>query len=192
MKLVNRPWKFPRGEMDWETFGPWFLTTLRDQFRFSDIQDEGQESLAGRSVALPTLMTHIGDTGRASSQRLLPMVNSSNKLSTQSAQPLTAADVGSTATITVASHSVQFGFGTVSYNSGSITGLAFSTLYYVYASDPTYAGGAVTYLATTNANTVTGNDGNYYLGSITTPADGGGGTSGGWGGGGGGGGFQIP
>ena len=129
---------------------------------------------------------------RASDQRLLPLVNSSNKLSTQSAQPLLAFDNGTNITISISAHSVQFGFGTVDYNSGSITGLSYSTTYYVYADDPDYEGGAVTYLATTNANIVTGGNGRYYVGRVETPAAAGGGTSGNWGGGGGGGGFPLP
>lgn len=129
---------------------------------------------------------------RASDQRLLPLVSASNKLSTQSAQPLTASDAGGSTTISVASHSVQFGFGVVTYNSGSITGLLHATAYFVYADDPSYEGGAVTYLATTNANLVTGGNGRYYVGKITTPGGGGGPTGGGWGGGGGGGGFPLP
>lgn len=133
-----------------------------------------------------------GTKARASDQRILPLVSSGNKLSTQSAQPLTATESAGVATISVAAHSVQFGFGTVAYNSGSITGLSTSTIYYVYADDPSYEGGAVTYLATTNANTVTAGNGRYYLGKITTPAGGGGGTSGGFGGGGGGGGTPLP
>lgn len=129
---------------------------------------------------------------RASDQRLIPLVNSSNKLSTQSAQPVTAEDAGSDATIEVDAHSVQFGFGTVAYNAGSISGLNYSTLYYVYVDDPEYAGGAVTYLATTNANLVTAGNGRYYVGKVTTPAAAAPPTGGGWGGGGGGGGSQIP
>jgi hypothetical protein len=129
---------------------------------------------------------------RASDQRLLPLVSASNKLSTQSVQPLTAADVGSTATVSIASHSVQFGFGTVAYGAGEISGLSFSTVYYIYADDPDYEGGAVTYVATTNANLVTAGNGRYYVGKVTTPANGAGSTGGGWGGGGGGGGSQIP
>lgn len=129
---------------------------------------------------------------RASDQRLLPLVNASNKLSTQSVQPLTASDAGSNATIAVASHSVQFGFGPVTYNSGSITGLAYSTTYFVYADDPDYEGGAVTYLATTNANLITAGNGRYYVGKVTTPAAAGPPVGGGWGGGGGGGGFPLP
>lgn len=171
-RIVDQPLRIPRGPVDGDTLQNTLSTFRKDILRH--------------------LFTYIGDSGRARSQKLLPMVSASNKLSTQSAQPLTATDAGSDATINIASHSVQFGFGTVAYNSGSITGLSFSTVYYVYVNDPTYTGGAVTYLATTNANTVTSNDGYYYVGKVTTPANGAGDQSGGWGGGGGGSGSQIP
>lgn len=171
-RIVDQPIRIARGPVDGESLELAINTLRKDVLRH--------------------LFTYIGDAGRARSQKLLPMVNASNKLSTQTTQPITAADVGSTATVSVASHSVQFGFGTVAYNSGDVTGLSFSTVYYIYCDDPTYAGGAVTYLATTNANNVTANDGRYYVGKVTTPADGGGGSSGGYGGGGGGGGNPIP
>lgn len=184
MKLAAQPYR---------NAPPWFLQWIKDQARFSDIQDPEQLSLAGRTVTIPTLFTYIGDTGQAVSQRLLNVVAAGNKNSTQSAQPLTGVDTGAgTARIDIASHNVQYGFGTVAYNSGSITGLANSTLYYVYADDPTYAGGAVTYAATTTATNATANSGRYYLGRVTTPAGGAGNTGGGYGGGGGGGGDPIP
>jgi len=122
----------------------------------------------------------------------LPTVNAFNNSSIQSAAPLTAADVGSDATVTVAAHNIVYDNGTVAYNSGTVTGLAFSTLYYIYADDPTKAGGAVTYIATITATDTTGNTGRYYVGQITTPADTGGPTAGGGGGGGGGGGNPLP
>lgn len=171
-RIVDQPIRIARGPVDGESLELAINTLRKDVLRH--------------------LFTYIGDAGRARSQKLLPLLNAGGKLSTQSAQPLTATDAGSDATISIASHSVQFGFGTVAYSSGSITGLSFSTLYYVYADDPTYAGGAVTYLATTNANNVTGNDGRYYVGKVTTPSNGAGDTGGGWGGGGGGGGNPIP
>lgn len=193
MKLVGKPWRFARGPMTWESFGPWFASALKDAFRFSDIQDPEQLPLAGRTVTIPTLMTYIGNTGQAVSQRLLNVVAAGNKSSTQSVQPLTGVDVGAgVARVDIASHNVQYDFGLVAYNSGSITGLANSTEYFVYSDDPSYAGGAVTYLATTNPNIVTANSGRYYLGKVTTPAGGGGNTGGGGGGGAGGGGTLIP
>lgn len=113
-----------------------------------------------------------------------------NPLNTQAAytgaNPLSAITGGSAnhATINIAANTQQFGPGQVNYNSGSITPLLDSTLYYIYTDDPTFAGGAVIYHATTNQADLTASDGRVYLGKITTPAFGGGGTSGSGGGGG--------
>ncbi len=108
--------------------------------------------------------------------------------SSQSVSTLSAADVGSDTTITIAAHDIFYDSITLSYNSGTITGLAFSTKYHVYVIDPDKTGGAVTYLSSTTLADMTKSTDRYFVGAITTPSDGGGGTSGG--GGGGGGGFQ--
>jgi hypothetical protein len=170
--ILRIPQKIPENQREWEQFTRQLNQLIE--------QDAPQHYSIDATMA------------RASDQRLLPLVNSSNKLSTQSVQPVTASDAGANATIAIAAHSVQFGFGPVSYGSGSVTGLAYSTLYYVYVDDPDYEGGAVTYLATTNALLVTAGNGRYYVGKVTTPAAAGPPTGGGWGGGGGGGGSQIP
>lgn len=94
--------------------------------------------------------------------------------------PLTATDAGATATISVAAFTAHAGTNmSISYSSGSITGLNFNTTYYVYADDPNFLGGAVTYVATTNKTVIGDSDGRIYVGYITTPSDGGGGTGGG-------------
>ena len=113
----------------------------------------------------------------------LNTVTAFNKGSAQSALPLTAADVGSDATITIASHNVLYDGNTVAYNSGSITGLSFATVYYVYVDDAAKAGGAVTYLSSTTATDMVGSTARYYVGEVTTPANGAGDTTGGGGGG---------
>jgi len=115
-----------------------------------------------------------------------------NKSSVQSTTTLTATDAGSDVTITIAAHNVVYDNGSVAYNSGSINGLAFLTKYYVYTDDPTKAGGAVTYLASLVSTDMVTNSGRYYLGSITTGADGAGPESGGFGGGGGTGDTELP
>ena len=84
---------------------------------------------------------------------------------------------GTTKTILVAASTINWGSNAVNYNSGSVTPALYST-YYVYADDPTFAGGAVTYQSTTNQLVVYQNDGRVSFGSITT-ASGGGGTGGG-------------
>ena len=117
---------------------------------------------------------------------------------------LSAADVGTDATITIANHTrvypVQGSIDVpdVSITGGTITGRAFSTRYYIYYDDTTLAVTAPTFLSTTTSATaqVGAAAGRHFVGYIDTPADGGGGTSGQGGGppggGGGGGGGAIP
>jgi hypothetical protein len=96
--------------------------------------------------------------------------------------PLTQS--GATATINVAATTWQFGDGQVSYNAGSVTPPGTGT-YYVYADDPTYSGGAVTYQASALTYDTVAAPGRVYFGVITTVGGGGGtGTGGGTGGGG--------
>ncbi|MFS1523795.1 hypothetical protein ACL7TT_06715, partial [Microbulbifer sp. 2304DJ12-6] len=115
------------------------------------------------------------DVVEVQDQRNLPLIQSAiASLPTSSA--LSAADVGSTARITVAAHTLQFGFGTISYNSGSISGLSFSRKYYVYCDDPELNGGTVTYQATTSFTRLAANTWRRSVGTIRTPANGGGGT----------------
>jgi hypothetical protein len=90
---------------------------------------------------------------------------------------------GATTTILVASSTAQFADGQVSYNSGSVNPGSLGT-WYVYADDPTFAGGAVTYVATATPSTTVANNGRVYFGKITTTGGGsvtgtGGGTGGG-------------
>jgi hypothetical protein len=93
--------------------------------------------------------------------------------------PLTQS--GTTTTINVGAFTMQWGFGTVSYSSGSINPGAYGT-YYVYADDPHYQGGAATYVTSLTPLTVYQSENRIYIGTITTVA-GGGGTGGGGGGG---------
>lgn len=96
------------------------------------------------------------------------------------ASPLTATDAGSDATISIASHTRAYSDGTsVSVNSGSVTGLAYSTTYYIYYDDSSFAGGAVTYLSTTDQATATQTGARHLVGGITTPAAAAGDTNGG-------------
>lgn len=121
-------------------------------------------------VPVETLLQYIGDTGRATDQRLLPVVNFGNVSSVQSIYPLASSSGSSTADITVSAHTLHTDFGNIAYNSGSILGLSLNTSYYVYTDDPNYAGGAVTYVATTSRPNVAANSGRYLVGVITTPS----------------------
>lgn len=116
-------------------------------------------------------------------QRALPPVNVARGVVSVSENPLSAIDAGSSARIDNAQHDKHFGFGTFTYNSGSITSLNFSTKYFVYTDDPNLEGGAVTYFATTTKTEVTDSNSRIYIGEVTTPADGGSSSSGAGGGG---------
>lgn len=93
---------------------------------------------------------------------------------------LTAADVGTDCTITIAAHTRVYpvqgaiDVADVAILAGSVTGLAFSTAYYVYYDDTSLASTAPTFLATTTAATaqVGAAAGRHLVGVVTTPADG--------------------
>jgi len=88
---------------------------------------------------------------------------------------------GTSTTINIGSSTAQFGFGQVTYNSGSVNPGAYGT-FHIYADDPSYTGGAVTYQFTSNYWDANAGEGRIYFGAVTT-ASGGGGTGGGGGGG---------
>lgn len=97
---------------------------------------------------------------------------------------LSATDAGADATITIAAHTRVYGDGTtLAVAGGALTGLAYTTTYWIYYDDPTTADMTPTYIATTNAPTSQPNyvTGRHFVAKVTTPASGGGGTSGGGG-----------
>lgn len=99
---------------------------------------------------------------------------------------LSAEDAGTTATINVAAHTriypVQGSIDVpdVVITAGAITGLAYSTVYYVFYDDTTLVAVAPTFQATTNiaAAQVGYAAGRHFVGKVTTPAAGGATTSG--------------
>jgi hypothetical protein len=162
--------KLPTNQRDWEEF----LRDLNSVIRLNGDQAvlSALTTISERTgTDLATLASYLTDEGRAEDQRFLPMVSAGNVLSLQNVGPVTQQSTAVTAQIDIAAHTVAYGFGTLTYNAGSITGLAPNTNYYVYADDQDYEGGAVTYLATANPLTVTGDNGRYFVGAIrTTPA----------------------
>jgi len=92
--------------------------------------------------------------------------------------PLTAIDAGTSATIDISAFTMRVAMETlgghdISINSGTIVGLSYGTTYHVYYDDPSYLGGAVTYLANTAQAIALDATGRFYVGSILTPvADG--------------------
>jgi hypothetical protein len=117
----------------------------------------------------------VKSTTRAD-QKSIPQVLSGGLGSQVNVVPISATDAGSTARISVASHTRYYGGFNVGLNSGLISGLNFNTPYYVYYDDASYSGGSVSYFATTNKYTAASGIGRVYVGKITTPSNGGAGT----------------
>lgn len=86
--------------------------------------------------------------------------------------PLTAHDAGTTATINIASFTMRCAGVDISENSGSITGLSYNTLYYIYFDDQYFQGGGVSYNSTTTKETALNGQGRFFVGSIQTPRSG--------------------
>lgn len=138
--------------------------------RFLTVLEEALDDIEGQ---VADILSSFRETGRINSY-------------TDPTNVLSAADVGATATVTIAAHDRIYPVqGTVDVDdvavlAGSITGLAFSTEYHVYYDDTTLSDTTPSFQATTNRATaqVGFAPGRHFVGSITTPADGGGGTTG--------------
>lgn len=137
------------------------------------------------NAAAAQTTANTGVTNAATAQSTADTVKRDDSISSSWTAPgtiLSATDAGSDATITVAAHTRGYSdTSNVSVSTGSLTGLAYSTLYYVYYDQTSKAGGSVTFHAVTNANTAMAGRaaGRHFCGSITTPAAAGAPTSGG-------------
>lgn len=139
--------------------------------------------------AVGNYSTEVTAASAAYNARLEGAYQSSNPLVTGASayrtpiNPLSSSDAGSTSTVAIAAHTLKASSGAgaanvvASYNSGSVTGLSFATGYHIFAYDPTLAGGAVTYVASTSAETYVTNRDYIWIGYIVTVNDGGGGGS---------------
>lgn len=88
---------------------------------------------------------------------------------------ISATDAGANATITISAHTRHYpqpdgSTVDVSVNGGSVTGLAYSTTYFIYYDDPTRSGGVVTYQASTSDATAAQIGDRHTVGAIVTPA----------------------
>ena len=93
--------------------------------------------------------------------------------------PLSSNDAGTSATIVVSNHNRLYpNSGPVAVTGGSLTGLAYSTVYWIYYDDPNRVGGAVVYSATTSETVASQRGDRHLVGKITTPVASGSSTTG--------------
>ncbi|WP_444926791.1 hypothetical protein ACJJI4_01340 [Microbulbifer sp. TRSA002] len=159
-----------------------YFTPTEKMLIIGEIYLSGNEVIAGGGIyqnprpliGFAQYMSGLNENGQIADQRSLQQNIGSIASLPTSNTVLSASDDGSTAKITIAAYSVQYAGFTVSYNSGSITGLSFSTTYYVYVDDLDYAGGGVTYYVTQQVWQLSAAPGRRAVGTIKTPANGGG------------------
>ncbi|HEX2093313.1 MAG TPA: hypothetical protein VHG28_12975 [Longimicrobiaceae bacterium] len=122
---------------------------------------------------------------RIASHRATYPVMAYDRSASRQSNPISATtDYYGYSTISIAAHTTYFPWGNIAYNGGTISGVYGQSTYYVYTRDPNFAGGAVTYYATTDPATLSNDPNNYYVGYVVTPAAGQPPSSGGGGGGG--------
>jgi hypothetical protein len=177
------PPPLPPGQPQWGSFQVWWQQVLAQLKSELGALETAVAALTAASAAQAA--ADAAEADAATAQSAADTVNRNDSISTSWTSPgtiLSAVDAGSNATITIANHTRKYtDTSSKAVTGGSVTGLAYSTTYTVYYDQPTRAGGAVAYHATTDPNTGLANAaaGRHYCGKITTPAAGGGGTSGG-------------
>ncbi|MCK5576074.1 MAG: hypothetical protein KAI28_09675, partial [Sphingomonadales bacterium] len=139
--------------------------------KFNLLDNVGDAIMLGVGHTLGGRTQHYNNLGRLDTVHGMPANTIAGPSSAVNVAPISAADAGSTATITIGAHTRQFDSGAVSYNAGSILGRSFSTTYYIYCDDATLAGGAVTYVATTDILDIAKVAARVYVGRVYTPAN---------------------
>lgn len=94
--------------------------------------------------------------------------NNALNASAASTSSTTLSNDGISTAITIAASSQQFGPGTVAYNSGSIDPGGFGVSSYIFADDPTFAGGAVAYSFSATPPNQAASDSRVIFGKINT------------------------
>lgn len=167
--------------------------TMEGQRRIQRMMEEIEGAVNGLTDALATIvdlndlittqgtdLTALADAAQAAADNANAAAASlAGQTSLQSSYPsgatIGATDVGASVTVTISAHNRIYPQAdgsnvTVAVNGGSITGLAYSTDYWIYYDDPTRAGGAVTYVATTSETTGAQIGDRHAVGGVTTPA----------------------
>jgi hypothetical protein len=139
------------------------------------IDAQNAADTANAAAEAADLAAAAANTAATTAQSSATAASAASALATSgtSGLTITATDAGADVTISISAHTRVYGDGTsVSVSSGSVTGLAYSTIYYIYYDQASRLGGAVTYVATTSQTTAAQTADRHSLGTVTTPASG--------------------
>jgi len=113
------------------------------------------------------------DAAAVSAQTAADDVTSASSLANSYVTGLTvtATDAGADVTIAISAHTRVYGDGTsVAVTGGNLTAQPYSTTIYIYYDQASRAGGAVTYVATTNIDNVAQLNDRHSVANVITPA----------------------
>lgn len=159
----------------------WQRTVENIEAALAQLQDQIDLIAAAQAAAdaaqtaadTATAAAAAADAAATTAQGAADTANSTSALANSGVTgiTITATDAGSSATVNISSHTRVYADGTsVSVAGGSVTGLGYSTFYYIYYDQPSRAGGSVTYQATTSEATAAQTGDRHTVGSVTTPA----------------------
>lgn len=149
------------------------LPTLQFHQWWETVLKQIEASINSITAALEA--ADIAIAAAEAAQSAADSVTSTAKLNTSGMTGLTitATDAGTDATVVVSNHTRVYGDGTsVSVTGASITGLSYETTYVIYYLDASFAGGAVSYLTSTDLTSVSQTGSTHVVGRVTTPAAG--------------------
>jgi hypothetical protein len=158
-----------------------FLRSINQAFRVlvnnANATNAALEAASIANAAATAAMTAATDatTAAATAQLAADSTTEATALANSYVTGITigATDAGTNATITISAHSRIYAYvppTTVSVTGGSITGLTYSTTYFIYYDQASRLGGAVTYVTTLNNVDVAQINDRHSVAQITTPA----------------------
>lgn len=176
--------RLPASEPTWPQMQLWWQQVVEAVETQENTQDDLLTAVVAAQTAADTAQTaaDAADTAAAAAQTAADTAataaegaNSVASLTNSGVvgtSILTATDAGADATITVAAHTRVYGDGATVSVTGptNITGLTYSTNYFVYYDDPTRADTTPSYQTTTSEATAAQTGDRHLVGMVTTPA----------------------
>jgi hypothetical protein len=155
----------PPSQPDWGAFQIWWQQVVQaiteQETRQDDLLDaiiaaDAAAAAAQAAADTANAAATAADASASAAQDTADAITEGNAIAQSyvTGCTVTATDAGTDVTISISAHTRHYPQpdGTtvdVAVSAGSLTGRAYGTAYYVYYSDPTRAGGAVTYLSST-------------------------------------------
>ena len=167
--------RLPSQEPRWDIFQRWWQSVVESiESNFNALANTVALIEAAQAAAdAANLAAAAANTAAATAQGVADTVEASSALANSytTGLTITATDAGANVTIAMSAHSRVYGDGvTVAVSAGNVTGLAYSTDYWIGYAQPSRAGGAVTYTASTSIQGNGTSADYHFVGAVRTPA----------------------